>query len=130
MKLQVDMTMCLAEAYGWDVNGEDARHLAFLIAAGGSLEKLGVEASTRIASNAGVKMVRQYLKGAVLQALKELFKKIGITFTRKALEKAIPFGIGVVIGSGANYALTKYVGNTARSWFEADAALGNKPNEI
>ncbi|WP_204304959.1 hypothetical protein, partial [Stenotrophomonas maltophilia] len=62
--------------------------------------------------------------------LKELFKKIGITFTRKALEKAIPFGIGVVIGSGANYALTKYVGNTARSWFEADAALGNKPNEI
>ena len=48
MKLQVDMTMCLAEAYGWDVNGEDARHLAFLIAAGGSLEKLGVEASTRM----------------------------------------------------------------------------------
>ena len=128
MKLQVDMTM-LAEAYGWDVNGEDARHLAFLIAAGGSLEKLGVEASTRIASNAGVKMVRQYLKGAVLQALGTL---------QEDRHHLYPQGAGKSHSVRhrsrhrlrANYALTKYVGNTARSWFEADAALGNKPNEI
>ncbi|KYF50092.1 hypothetical protein BE04_26145 [Sorangium cellulosum] len=120
MKLQVDMCMCLAAAFGWDLENEDARHLCFLIAAGGALEKAGVEATTRIASKAGVNMLRQYLKGATLQAMKELFKKLGIVFTRKALEKALPFGIGVVIGSGANYALTKYVGAEAIAWFVLD----------
>ena len=43
-----------------------------------------------------------------------MFKKLGITFTRKALEKAIPFGIGVVISGGANYAITQFVGNQAK----------------
>lgn len=65
-------------------------------------------------------MLRQYLKGAAHTALKALFKKIGIIFTRKALEKALPFGVGVVIGSSANYALTKYVGNAAKRWFLID----------
>lgn len=120
MKLQVDMCMCLAATFGWDLDREDARHLCFLIAAGGALEKAGVEAATRVASKAGVNMLRQYLKGAALQAIKELFKKLGIIFTRKALEKALPFGIGVVIGSGANYALTKYVGAEAIAWFVLD----------
>lgn len=117
MKLQVDMCMCLAETFDWDVTTEDARHLAFLIAAGGTLEKAGVEASTRIASKAGVTMLRQYLKGAALQTVKQLFKRVGITFTRKAIEKAVPFGVGVAIGAGANLALTKYVGRSAKRWF-------------
>lgn len=124
MKLQVDMTMCLAEAFGWDLDTEDARHIAFLIAAGGTLEKAGTEAATRIASKAGVNMLRQYLKGAALQAVKEFFKRLGIIFTRKALEKAIPFGVGVVIGVSANYALTKYVGKTAKRWFMIDRDEG------
>lgn len=42
MKLQVDMCMCLAETFGYDVTSEDARHLSFLIAGGGTLEKAGV----------------------------------------------------------------------------------------
>jgi hypothetical protein len=69
-------------------------------------------------------MLRQYLKGAALQAVKELFKKIGIIFTRKAIEKALPFGVGVVIGSSANYALTKYVGAAATRWFIIDRDEG------
>jgi uncharacterized protein (DUF697 family) len=127
MKFQVDMCMCLADTFGWDLTSEDARQLAFMIAAGGSLEKFGVEVGTALASKAGVNMVRQYLKGAALAAVKEMFKRIGITFTRKALEKAIPFGVGVVIGSAANYALTKYVGKTALGWFTTDRDMGNEP---
>jgi hypothetical protein len=66
------------------------------------------------------KRLREYLKGPTLVVVKELFKKVGITFTRKALEKAIPFGVGVVIGSGANYGLVRYVGAQARDWFVID----------
>lgn len=117
MKLQVDMCMCLAETYGWDLTTQDAKHLSFLIAVGGALEQTGTTAATAIASKAGVRMVKTYLTGAVLTTIKEMFKKIGIIFTRKALEKSIPFGVGVVIGTSANYALTKYVGNSALDWF-------------
>jgi len=120
MKLQVDMCLCLAAVYEWDLDNEDARHLAFLIAAGGTLEKAGAEAATQIGSKAGVALLRQYLKGAALQAVKEFFKRIGIIFTRKALERALPFGVGVVIGTSTNYALTKYVGGVAIRWFILD----------
>lgn len=117
IKLQVDMCMCLASNYGHDLNEPDARHLAFLIAAGSSLEKAGVDTGVQIASKAGVNMLRQYLKGAALQAIKEMFQKLGLVFTRKALEKSLPLGIGVVLGAGGDYALTRYVGGRAKAWF-------------
>ena len=112
--------MCLASVFDWDVETEDAKHLSFLLAVGAALEKLSVEGGGRLASAAGVNMIRQYLKGAALQTLKQLFRKVGVGFTRKALEKSIPFGVGVALGSGANYVLTQYVGYTAIKWFELD----------
>lgn len=117
MKLQLDMCLCLAGAFDHDLTSEDARHLALLLSAGGALEKAGVEAGVQIAGRAGVRMLKQYLKGAALQTIKELFKKLGLVFTRKALEKMIPFGIGVLVGGSANYAMTCYVGAKARDWF-------------
>lgn len=123
MKLQVDMCYCLAEAFGYDISTDDAQHLSLLIAAGCTLEKAGAESGAKLASKAGVKLLHQYLKGAVLQTIKELFKKIGITFTRKALEKALPFGVGAAVGGSANYALTKYVGTQAKQVFILDANM-------
>ena len=77
----------------------------------------------RVGSKAGVKMLRQYLQGAAIQAVKQAFKKVGVTFTRKALEKTIPFGVGVVISGTANYWLTRFVGGQARKWFEIDTGI-------
>lgn len=122
MKLQIDMTMCIALAINKNLSNEDAKHMSFIIALAGSLEQVGSAGATRIASKAGVKMVDKYLKGAALQAIKELFKKIGIEFTKKATMKVIPFGVGVVIGASTNYWLTKYVGNTAKDFFDLDAS--------
>jgi len=123
MKLQVDMCMCLVAAFGYDLSEADARHLAFLIAAGGALEKAGTGLGTKLATKAGVRLLREYLKGAALQAVKQMFKKVGIIFTRKALEKSLPFGIGVVIGTGANYGMTRFVGAQAKAWLVLDAQI-------
>lgn len=120
MKLQIDMTMCLAIAINDGLSNEDAKNMSYIIALTGSLEHLGATSATRIASKAGVKMVNKYLTGGTLEVIKALFKSIGITFTQKAAAKAIPFGIGVVIGSSLNYALTKFVGNQARDFFLLD----------
>lgn len=117
MKLQIDMTMCLAVAINGKLSNEDAKHMSYIIALYGSLEQMGSSSATKIASQAGVRMVKQYLKGPTLQIIKELFAKIGISFTQKAAAKVIPFGIGVIVGGTANYALTNYVGKTARDAF-------------
>jgi hypothetical protein len=70
-----------------------------------------------------VKLLQQYLKGAALETTKAAFRKVSIAFTTKALEKALPFGVGVAVGGGANYALTRYVGNQAKQWFVIDRAM-------
>ncbi len=123
MKLQVDMCMCLAAAFNYEIASEDGKHLAFLIAATGSFQRAGVETGTKIGSKAGVSMLRQYLKGGALQATKQAFRRVGVTFTRKAAEKAIPFGIGAVVAAGANYGLTRYVGRQAKQWFIIDQTM-------
>ena len=130
MKLQVDMCMCMAAAFNYDITSEDGKHLAFLIAATGSAQRTGVRSATTLGTKAGVNMLRQYLKGATLQALKQAFRRVGITFTRKAVEKAIPFGIGAVIGGGANYGLTRYVGHQAKKWFIIDQTTDEVPHTI
>lgn len=124
MKLQVDMVMCIAAAYGYDLTDADARHMSLLIAAGGTIQKAGVDGATRIATKAGVRLLRQYLRGAALQTAKQMFKKVGIVFTRKAVEKALPLGVGVVISSSANYGLTSFVGTQAKQWFILDVETG------
>ena len=87
MKLQVDMTMCLATAYGYE-------QMTNTIGGG-------------FASKTALKITDIYLKGATLEAVKQFFKAIGINFTKAAFKKALPFGIGLVISSSTNYALTK-----------------------
>lgn len=113
IKLQVDMTMCLAVAINNKLSNEDAKHMSFLIALTGALEQSATAATTTIASKAGVRLLKRHLQGATLTVIKELFKKVGILFARKSVEKAIPFGVGVIIGGTANYALTKYIGSQA-----------------
>ncbi len=120
MKLQVDMVMCLAATYDYDLNNEDAKHMSFLIAGLGALEQAGTTQGSKLASKAGVKMVERYLKGAALETIKQIFKTIGINFTKSALKKALPFGIGVIVSSTTNYALTKFVGKQALDWFICD----------
>ena len=125
MKLQVDMCMCLAAAFKYDITSEDGKHLAFLIAATGSVQRAGIGAGAKIGSKAGVSMLRQYLRGGALQATKQALRRVGVTFTRKAAERAIPFGIGVVVAGGANYGLTRYVGHQAKEWFIIDRTVND-----
>ena len=70
-----------------------------------------------VGAKAFTRLVQQHLRGSTLIAIKEVFKKVGIRFTRTAFEKAIPFGVGVVIGAGTGKALTWFVGNKARDFF-------------
>ena len=117
MKFQIEMTMAIATVYGHNIEIEEEKRLCLIIAGLGTINEAVKEGGKQIGTKAFVKITQQYLKGATLQALKEIFKKIGITFTRKAVEKAIPFGVGVIFGFSANKGLTWYVGRKAKDFF-------------
>jgi hypothetical protein len=119
MKYQIEMTMALAVIYGHDIEVEEEKRLCLIIAGLGAINETAKEGGKALGAKAFVKMAQKYLKGPTLQAVKEIFKKVGITFTRKALEKAIPFGVGVILGASANKGLTVYVGSKAKDFFEA-----------
>ncbi len=117
MKYQIEMTMAIASVYGHNIENEEEKRLCLIVAGLGAINKAAKEGGKQIGTKAFVKMTQQYLKGTTLQAVKEIFKKVGITFTRKAAEKAIPFGVGVIIGFSANKGLTWYVGSKAKDFF-------------
>lgn len=117
MKYQIEMTMALASIYGHNILLEEEKRICLIVAGLGAINETAKEGGKAVGSKAFIKMTQQYLRGATLQAVREIFRKVGITFTRKAVEKAIPFGIGVVIGFSANKGLTWYVGSKARDFF-------------
>lgn len=120
MKFQVEMTMALAHIYDHDILEEEERRLCFIIAGLGALNQATQKGAKEVGSKAFTKMVQQYLKGSSLVAVKEVFKKVGVTFTRKSIEKAIPFGIGVIVGFTVNKTLSWYVGVRARDFFQTN----------
>lgn len=123
--MNVDMCSALVYVFNPNMSEDEAFSLAMMLAAYGSLEKKAANAlgkqGAKLASDAGVRILRQQLRGGTLVAVKQVFKRVGIIFTRKAVERAIPFGVGAVIGAGANAGMTTYVGRQARKWLELDA---------
>ncbi len=119
MKCQIEMVMALAVVYDHDIEKEEEQRICFVVAGLGAISETGKQGGKAAGTKAFVAMAREYLKGPTLVIVKEVFKKVGITFTRKGLEKAIPFGVGVVVGTATNKALTVYVGSKARDFFEA-----------
>ncbi|MEU0949111.1 hypothetical protein ABZ379_41510 [Streptomyces canus] len=113
LKLQVDMCMCLVEVFETELSAEDKKHLAFTIALAGSVEQMASKGGKAAVQKIAQKLVYQYLRGPALVTIKQLFKRVSITFTQKAMAKAIPAGVGVAFSSSTNYVLTRVVGRVA-----------------
>jgi hypothetical protein len=120
MKFQIEMTMAIAAVYGHNIELEEEKRICYLIAGLGAISEAAKEGGKSIGSKAFIKIVQENLKGATLTAVKEVFKKVGITFARSSLQKAIPFGVGVVIGFSVNKGLSWYIGSKARDFFIAE----------
>lgn len=117
MKYQIEMTMAIATIYGHDITIEEEKRICLIVAGLGAIGEAAKESGKEMTKSAFIKMTQEYLKGTTLTAVREIFKKVGIAFTRKAAEKAIPFGVGVVIGFSANKGLTWYVGTKSKDFF-------------
>ncbi|MCW7945003.1 hypothetical protein AAW14_24065 [Streptomyces hygroscopicus] len=113
LKLQVDMCMCLVEVYETELGDEDKKQLAFVLALASSAEQMAAKGGKAAVMKIAEKLVYQYLRGPALVTIKQLFKRVSITFTQKAMAKAIPAGVGVAFSGSTNYVLTRVVGRVA-----------------
>lgn len=118
LKFQVDLCYCLVEVFDEDLPDQDKSALGLLLALAGSAEQIATTAGKAAVEEAARRVILMYLRGSVLQTVKALFRKIGITFLQKTAAKVVPFGIGVGLSGAANYALTQVVGAIAIKFFE------------
>ena len=117
MKYQVEMVMEIATVYDYDITQEEIKNQCLIITGLAVINNTGKKIIGTTTSTAFVKIVKQYLKGATLQTVKQIFKTVGVKLTQRFLIKIIPFGVGVVIGSTLNKLLTIQVGKNAQNFF-------------
>lgn len=118
IKFHVEMTMALTTLHGHDVETEEARQMCFIIAGVGLSSKAAKDGAKEVTAKAFHKLVNRHLSGVTLAAVKASFKTVGLAFTRKAVEKAIPFGVGAVIGFSANKSRTSSIGEKTHDYFK------------
>jgi uncharacterized protein (DUF697 family) len=123
MKFEVEMVMNLAVLYGYDLQLESTRDLAFTLAGLGvivSTEKQGLDRY--------IEMVKQTIAKGRSTIAGQLFNKVATALAKKAVGKVIPMGIGVMISASANKKLTSDLGNHAIGYFSHALTEGKSPN--
>jgi len=117
VKLQTEMAMKLADLHGYNLLDSDVQLLCLFLAGVGTLNESAKEGVKTAGTRAVTSFLKENLKGALLQAVKAVFAKLGIAFSRTSVLKALPFFIGSVVGAGANYQLTRIVGRRINTTF-------------
>ena len=117
LKFQVEMTMALAHLYGHDIETENGRKTQYIIAGLGAINLEAIKLGEEKAAKAFTIMVQRYLQSATFEAINLLFKKVSFSLSKKALQKAIPFGIGAAISFSSNKVITRAVGHKAKDYF-------------
>jgi hypothetical protein len=118
---QVTMIMAVAFCYERDLHDFEARKLDVLLVfsmlaglavpAGKTVDVLGERVTLGVMPRDAVGKVNRRI-GA------EVVKRLGRRRARVILGREIPFGVGVAIGSSANYLATRKVGRLAVKYFE------------
>lgn len=117
MKYQIEMTMALAHHYGHDIESEIGRNRHFIIAGLSTIKMEVIKESSAQAAHFFSILANRYLRQATFDVVRVIFKKVSITLSKRALQKAIPFGIGAAISFMSNKLLTKAVGQRANAFF-------------
>lgn len=119
MKFQIEMTMAIACLYGQDIEAETGKKQYFIIAGLSTINIEAIKQGGEQAAKLLTRLIQHYLEEASFDAIRILFKKVSITLSKKLLQKAIPFGIGAVIGFSSNKTLTWMVGQRVKDFFAA-----------
>jgi hypothetical protein len=116
-ELQAKMIRALALVYGHRYGTESRKRLRGFLTELCLRSQVRKEQATRLRTNAMMYLTRQYLKGPVLHTVTDVCRSIGIPFSKRAFQKAVPFGVGLVTGFQANSLTTRWIGHNAKAFF-------------
>jgi hypothetical protein len=120
-KFIIEMVAEIATLHEVDVRTEANQRMCYALAAAATLNNVGAQKLTKRGSKVAVRLTEHFLKGATLQTIKALFRKLGLRFTRRAMQRFLPFGIGLVLCAGANAVFMKLAGEAVRQHFAEEA---------
>jgi uncharacterized protein (DUF697 family) len=114
--IQSRMVIHIAAVYGHDTTDrETAAEMLVLLGIYRTTEAARV-ALAEAAKRVSARLINAYVKGATLALLKQLFRYVGIKFTRTGLLRAVPF-VSVPISAAVNEASTRSLGNRAIEFY-------------
>lgn len=115
--IQLRLVLHIAAAHGHDVT-DPVRANEILALAGIDLVagQSGAPVVAAAGSRVGKRLLNKYLKGSALQALKAMFRLVGIKFSRAALVRGLPI-INIPAGAVVSDATTRRVARKADKFY-------------
>lgn len=119
--IQSRLVLSIAAVYGHDMGDHLERATDLLIIQGiHSSRDVARRALVRATEKALRKLILRHLRKNPLVVVKQLFRVVGITFTRKALlEKGIPL-VAVPLSAGVNEVSTRLLANQSIRYYDTD----------
>jgi uncharacterized protein (DUF697 family) len=109
LKFEVEMALCLAQLYGWDIEDPRERQLAFLLASVETLasQDRGGPVAHMVATEATA--IWNYAPRQVSKALLSSMGRLAVGSVARGAFRLLPV-VGVAVGATVNHTLTKRVG--------------------
>lgn len=91
--LQVRLSLMIAAAYGHSMDDIDARlgEILSLHSLEFATSRAAAPAAAQAGQRVGRRLLERYLRGNLLQALKSVFRLVGIKFSRAAMVRGLPY---------------------------------------
>lgn len=118
--IQIRMALIVAALYGHDMTEKKTRLKELLTLTGvygagpaASVGEMGAAASQRVLK----RLLMRHLKGAPLQAIKGMFRVVGINFARAGVIRMLP-AVNILVNAAVNDAATAAMGSKARAYYK------------
>lgn len=117
--IQSRMVVHIAAVYGHDTTDRETAAELLVLQGIYSTTKVARVALEEASKRVATRLVNQYIKGATLVLLKQLFRYVGIKFTRVGLLKAVPF-ISIPINAAVNEVATRSLAKRTIKYYDTN----------
>lgn len=115
--IQSRMVVHIAAVYGHDTSDREMAAELLVLQGIYNTTDAARMALTEAGKRVTQRLVNQYIKGSTLVLLKQLFRYVGIKFTRTGVVKVIPF-VAIPLGAGVNELSTRSLANRAIKFYD------------
>lgn len=109
LKHEVELALCLTHLYGYDIQLEHERWVAYALAAVNTYEASGGRSFVRDLADAQIEALSKYTPRQLTKLVATIMGRIALTSISRRFLRLVPF-VGIVVGASANKVLTTAVG--------------------